>query len=880
MSAQHHLQSQRSKKTAPTLPKPAFSSAAATALLPTRLQNLVNATSRTPSPASSVSSGSSIPRRGNSPRISSNAPSSPPRFPPPPAPGPSSRTATSPVDAFRTRTPSNNFSSSPTNSSPLTTSRPSLDTRARTPSNNVGSRPSLDSRARTPSDQSARPSFDARARTPSNNFPPPSISPGRGPSPFIPPPRQGSYPVPRPPPTPEPSNAYGPPPIAEAAPNSELIDTKSGGEAGMAGVGRRGFAAAARAAMFALPHNAQGMYGSPGGPPDGMMDGRGTPFRQNAPAYLNTQAAEFSNPHARAGVQLTPPSPLSFRSQSSTPQASQRRTPSPGYNTNQATSPVAIPNTNMPQIPPLNTSLPVSTMSTSPSSNSSSAGPITPLATSRLPFFEKYKKGLPGSPAPTNDIIYDSNNRDLDKSATSDSNGSAGAPSPLNRSRSASTASNGLPSSPAASRSASSASSYSARTGMTRQRSNTTTSTSTVQKDTPLASIPASPSFGDEMGLAYADSGDEGDSFSEGGLLPFPGTVNTSPKPTPLSKTKSILRNGTQPSNERNHIRFPSISSDSNSDTSLKPTPRNLPTNRARVSVVTNSIYSDEDIDERMLRDSPKSSKGLTLLDRVGGMGGGSELESVMENLMEDLAINEDTVTKNSDPLLDKRSAPTRSKTVPGGSILPGLDRDSVKLPLPTSITRSRTAPSSGASAHEFEVKAKSAVAKAKKIKCRRCERPIETAAISSSDGQLKGKYHKECFNCFTCQKPFPDKTFYVFDGKPYCRYHYHEANESLCAAAMCGQPIEGPCAVSHSGDRYHPEHFLCEHPRYPCKTRLEEYWEVDGRMLCDKHAHTARSTFDGDESDYGDEEGDPVQNGKALKRVTRFIDLGDSGLR
>lgn len=31
------------------------------------------------------------------------------------------------------------------------------------------------------------------------------------------------------------------------------IDTKTGGEAGMAGVGRRGFAAVARAAMFAPP---------------------------------------------------------------------------------------------------------------------------------------------------------------------------------------------------------------------------------------------------------------------------------------------------------------------------------------------------------------------------------------------------------------------------------------------------------------------------------------------------------------------------------------------------------------------------------------------------------------------------------------------------
>jgi len=35
---------------------------------------------------------------------------------------------------------------------------------------------------------------------------------------------------------------------------------------------------------------------------------------------------------------------------------------------------------------------------------------------------------------------------------------------------------------------------------------------------------------------------------------------------------------------------------------------------------------------------------------------------------------------------------------------------------------------------------------------CRRCTLPIERAAVSSSDGQLKGKYHKECFNCHTCQ--------------------------------------------------------------------------------------------------------------------------------
>ena len=185
-------------------------------------------------------------------------------------------------------------------------------------------------------------------------------------------------------------------------------------------------------------------------------------------------------------------------------------------------------------------------------------------------------------------------------------------------------------------------------------------------------------------------------------------------------------------------------------------------------------------------------------------------------------------------------------------------------------------------------------------LQCRRCNLPIERAAVSSSDGQLKGKYHKECFNCHTCQvrllppfffkvqtpnhlhpqKPFPDKTFYVYDGKPLCAYHYHEANDSLCAAARCGQPIEGPCAVSHTGDRYHPEHMTCEFPGYPpCLKRLEvEYWEVDGRMLCAGHANRGEGSVGGSEGE--DEMGEErwVRGAKAMKRITRFIDLAGAG--
>jgi hypothetical protein len=34
---------------------------------------------------------------------------------------------------------------------------------------------------------------------------------------------------------------------------------------------------------------------------------------------------------------------------------------------------------------------------------------------------------------------------------------------------------------------------------------------------------------------------------------------------------------------------------------------------------------------------------------------------------------------------------------------------------------------------------------------CRRCNLPIEKQAVSSSDGQLKGKYHRDCFSCHSC---------------------------------------------------------------------------------------------------------------------------------
>lgn len=58
---------------------------------------------------------------------------------------------------------------------------------------------------------------------------------------------------------------------------------------------------------------------------------------------------------------------------------------------------------------------------------------------------------------------------------------------------------------------------------------------------------------------------------------------------------------------------------------------------------------------------------------------------------------------------------------------------------------------------------------------CRRCDKPIETAAVSSADGQLKGKWHRACFTCFECDCPFDNDSFYVHADKPYCQLHYHQ---------------------------------------------------------------------------------------------------------
>lgn len=64
-----------------------------------------------------------------------------------------------------------------------------------------------------------------------------------------------------------------------------------------------------------------------------------------------------------------------------------------------------------------------------------------------------------------------------------------------------------------------------------------------------------------------------------------------------------------------------------------------------------------------------------------------------------------------------------------------------------------------------------------------------------------------------------------------------------------------------------------CEYPGHtPCGEQLKEYWEVDGRMLCERHAAKEAGGDDNEEDEW-------VQTSKAKKRVTRFMNLGQGGL-
>jgi hypothetical protein len=115
---------------------------------------------------------------------------------------------------------------------------------------------------------------------------------------------------------------------------------------------------------------------------------------------------------------------------------------------------------------------------------------------------------------------------------------------------------------------------------------------------------------------------------------------------------------------------------------------------------------------------------------------------------------------------------------------------------------------------------------------CKGCGEPIKGKSVSSADGRLTGRYHKQCFVCQTCSEPFATSTFYVIDDAPYCERHYHKLNGSVCST--CDKGIEGQYLESERKQKFHPGCLTCA----DCKRTLRnDYFEMNGQVYCERDA-------------------------------------------
>lgn len=116
---------------------------------------------------------------------------------------------------------------------------------------------------------------------------------------------------------------------------------------------------------------------------------------------------------------------------------------------------------------------------------------------------------------------------------------------------------------------------------------------------------------------------------------------------------------------------------------------------------------------------------------------------------------------------------------------------------------------------------------------CRKCDLEIERKPIYSKSGELSGQWHRECFTCTLCDLRFNKNiSCFVLKDLPYCEYHYHLTNNSLCK--VCGQGIVGKCLENDAQDRYHVECLKCT----KCEDFItSDYLSINGKVHCESCA-------------------------------------------
>lgn len=171
--------------------------------------------------------------------------------------------------------------------------------------------------------------------------------------------------------------------------------------------------------------------------------------------------------------------------------------------------------------------------------------------------------------------------------------------------------------------------------------------------------------------------------------------------------------------------------------------------------------------------------------------------------------------------------------------------RSSSTAPSVTGAATSISAPVHGTRPTAAIDAAKPPSAKGKPVhRCRGCDELVVGKSLSSKDGKLSGRYHRQCFVCTLCRSPFREGEFYVIHDRPYCKQHYHERNGTQCQA--CGQGIEGECYAEGSR-RWHKE---CYASKLRRNEREREY--DDARQDAPRARSQARQVDDRDRRVHG----------------------------
>ncbi|XP_076317622.1 actin-binding LIM protein 2-like isoform X2 [Tachypleus tridentatus] len=113
------------------------------------------------------------------------------------------------------------------------------------------------------------------------------------------------------------------------------------------------------------------------------------------------------------------------------------------------------------------------------------------------------------------------------------------------------------------------------------------------------------------------------------------------------------------------------------------------------------------------------------------------------------------------------------------------------------------------------------------KISCESCKKKCTGNAF-----RIQDKYfHEDCFKCTVCFASLASGGFFMKDGSYYCSKDYQKSFGTECAA--CGDYVEGEI-VSALGNTYHKDCFVCGRCRKPFPTGEKVSFSVS-EYLCSK---------------------------------------------